>query len=398
MSVSPAASVSFPPPQTISTGLVVAIVGFFSSFPIVIQGLAAMGATDAQAASGLMAAALSMGLAGIVLSLWSKQPVSVAWSTPGAALLAASALPVAGFGGAISAFLFAGALTLLAGLWRPLGRLAAAIPAAMAQAMLAGVLLPICLVPFRAMAEVPQHALPIIVTWFVVRLLSRPFAVPAAVVAAMVVTIVAAGGEVALTGPLISRPVWVWPVLSLPDMISLGLPLFVVTMATQNAPGLAILRSFGFRPAPGPLLGGVGVASVLAAPLGSPATCLAAITSAMCANEESHPDPKLRYWSAVSGGVFYCLLGLFAGVITRFAALAPPMVLGTLAGIALLNVLANAVVAALEELKTRDAAAITLLVTASGITMLGLGAAVWGMAIGLAVQAVSGWRARRAGA
>ncbi|MFD2738182.1 benzoate/H(+) symporter BenE family transporter [Sulfitobacter aestuarii] len=386
--------VFFPPAQTISTGLVVAIVGFFSSFPIILQGLVAMGADADQSASGLMAAALSMGLAGIALSLWKRQPTSVAWSTPGLALLAASALPEHGFAGAVAAFLFAGLLTVVSGLWRPLGRLAASIPAPLAQAMLAGVLLALCLVPFRALAEAPRHAVPILLTWFVVRLFSRPFAVPAAVIAAALVTLVAVEFQVPLPEQLISRPVWVTPEFHLGNILSIGVPLFIVTMATQNIPGIAILKSFGYTPPPGSLLASVGFASVVTAPFGSPQTCLAAITAAMCASEDSHPDRSLRFWSAVNGGIFYCLLGLFAGVITAFASLAPPMVLGTLAGVALLGVFANATFAALENPKYREAAAITFLVTASGITIFGLGAAVWGLLIGGLVQTVSQLRMR----
>ncbi|MCE8533764.1 benzoate/H(+) symporter BenE family transporter [Ruegeria pomeroyi] len=380
---------SRPPMQTVSTGLVVAIVGFFSSFPIVLQGLAGVGADTAQAASGLMFAALSMGLTGIVLSLWTKSPVSVAWSTPGAALLAVSAMPEDGFGGAVAGFILAGALTVIAAWWRPLSRLTAAIPGPIAQAMLAGVLFSLCLRPFQALAEIPFLALPILLTWFIISQISRPFAVPAAVVAGALVVTVSAGFDIPAPETLIAAPVWVTPVFSLEALTNIALPLFIVTMATQNVPGLAVLRAFGYQPRPAPLVTGVGLASVLSAPFGSPATCLAAITAAMCANEESHPDSAKRYWSAVMGGLFYCVLGLFAGVIAGFAALAPALVLGTVAGVALLGVFAGSALAALEEPDYRQAAAATFLITASGITILGLNAAVWGLVIGGLMQAIS---------
>lgn len=373
---------TFPPMQTVSTGLVVAVVGFFSSFPIVLQGLAAMGASPAEAASGLMSAAIAMGLAAIVLSLWHRQPISVAWSTPGAALLAVSATPVEGFSGAIGAFLCAGALTVLAGLWKPLGRLAAAIPTTLAQAMLGGVLLPLCIVPFKAAVELPWQALPVMLTWFIAGRLNRLFAVPAAVVAAALVVIFNAGDTSVRPEHYLAAPVWTTPSLSLASAIGIGLPLFIVTMATQNIPGIAVMRSYGYTPNPGKLFSSVGTASLISAPFGAPATCLAAITAAMCSNPDSHPDPAQRYWSAVAGGAFYTLFGVFAVAITGFAAHADPLLMGTLTGVALIGVMANATFAALEVPAEREAAILTFAITASGITVFGLGAAVWGLLAG----------------
>ncbi|MDD9725658.1 benzoate/H(+) symporter BenE family transporter [Roseovarius sp. SK2] len=377
-----------PPMQTISTGFVVAMVGFFSSFPIVLQGLAAVGASDAQAASGLMAAALAMGLAGIVLSLWTKMPASVAWSTPGAALLAVTAPVEAGFAGAVAGFLVAGALTVISGLWRPLGRLAAAIPAPLAQAMLGGVLLPLVIRPVLAVAETPVVIGPILAAWFVLGRINKLLAVPGAVVAAGI-TVLAYGDLGAFDARgWVTAPVFVMPEFSLAAVVGIGLPLYVVTMATQNVPGLAVMRAHGYAPEPGPLLSVVGGFSVLSAPGGAPQTCLAAITAAMCADEDSHPDAGMRYWSAVMAGIFYCVLGVFAGVITAFAGLAPPMVMASVAGVALLSVFANSTAAALGDADYREAAVITFVVTASGVTVFGLGGAVWGLLAGGLVQVV----------
>ncbi|WP_164659807.1 benzoate/H(+) symporter BenE family transporter [Tropicibacter sp. Alg240-R139] len=379
----------FPPLQTISTGLVVAVVGFFSSFPIVLQGLFAMGATAPQAASGLMCAALAMGLTAIALSLLYRQPISVAWSTPGAALLAVSALPAGGFAEAAGAFVCAGALTVLAGMWQPLARLASAIPTTLAQAMLAGVLLPLCIAPFQAAAELPAQALPVIVTWFVAGRFNRLFAVPAAVIAAAIVVIVNAGEASITPDQVLTQPLWITPTFSLASTIGIGVPLFVVTMATQNIPGIAVMRSFRYTPKPGPLFASVGAASILTAPFGAAATCLAAITQAMCSNEDSHPNPALRYWSAIMAGAFYCILGVFAAAITDFVAHADPLLMATLAGMALIGVLANATHAALAMPDEREAAAITFVITASGITGFGLGAAVWGLLVGGIVYLLS---------
>ncbi|KZY38658.1 benzoate transporter [Roseovarius sp. HI0049] len=384
---------TLPPFQTVSTGFVVAMVGFFSSFPILLQGMQGVGASGGQAASGLMAAAVAMGLAGIVLSLRTGAPVSVAWSTPGAALLAVTAPVEAGFAGAVAGFLTAGALTVLAGLWKPLGRLAAAIPTPLAHAMLAGVLLPICLAPVLALAETPAIIAPTILAWFLLGRISRLLAVPGAVVVAALTIAVTADLSAWTPGALLKAPEFVLPQFSLPAVIGIGVPLFIVTMATQNIPGIAVMRSFGFTPPPGPLFASVGGFSILSAPFGAPATCLAAITAAMCANPDSHPDPHERYWSAVMAGVFYCILGLFAGVITSYAGLAPSMLMAAVAGVALLGVFAGSAAAALEPERTREAAAITFVVTASGVTVFGLGGAVWGLLAGGLVQILreTGW-------
>lgn len=386
-------SVTLPPFQTVSTGFVVAMVGFFSSFPILLQGISGVGADTSQAASGLMAAAISMGLAGIVLSLWTKAPASVAWSTPGAALLAVTAPVEAGFAGAVAGFLTAGALTVLAGLWKPLGRLASAIPTPLAQAMLAGVLLPICLAPVTALAETPKIIAPTLIAWFLLGRVSRLLAVPGAVVVAGLTIALTADLSAWAPGALLRAPEFIMPEFSPAAVIGIGLPLFIVTMATQNIPGIAVMRSFGFTPPPGRLFASVGGFSILSAPFGAPATCLAAITAAMCSNEDSHPNPDKRYWSAVFAGAFYCVLGLFAGVITSFAGLAPPMLMAAVAGVALLGVFASSAAAALEPPRTREAAAITFVVTASGVTVFGLGGAVWGLLAGGIVQLLreAGW-------
>ena len=374
--------------QNVTTGAMVAIVGVFSSFPIVLQGLTAVGASPEQAGAGLAAAAISMAIAGIVLAWWRREPVSCAWSTPAVALLAVSQPLADGFAGAVAAFIVAGGLITLAGLWPALARLVTSVPTALAQAMLAGVLAGLCMAPFRGLAEAPEVALPILLSWFVVGRVKRILAVPAAVLAAFGVTLWAHDFSLPMTGGWMSHPVWVSPVFSLEAILSLGVPLFVVTMATQNIPAVAVLRSFGYTPPPGPLLAGVGGISLLTAPFGNPATCLAAITASMCANADSHPDPSRRYWSAVMAGVFYSLFGFFAVAVTAVAALAPPMTLQVLAGVALLPVFASSASGALQAEQSREGAAVTFLVTASGITLWGLGAAVWGLVLGGIVLAV----------
>ncbi|BBK42206.1 benzoate transporter [Allostella vacuolata] len=398
MAAGPGAALASPGMRTFSlqaaiAGLLVAFVGFASSFAVVLQGLIAVGASRAEAASGLMALSIAMGLCAIVLSLQRRQPISIAWSTPGAALLAASGVPEGGFAAAVGAFLFCGVLLVAAGLWKPLGRWVAAIPASIANAMLAGVLLGLCLAPARAVAALPLQGLAIIIVWAVVARLKRIYAVPAAVVVAVAIIALTADGPSVPWAALWPQPVLVWPEFAPATMVGIGLPLFIVTMASQNIPGMAVLQVNGYRPEPGPLFRMTGIFSLLGAPFGGHAVNLAAITAAMCAGVDAHPDRARRYWAAVVAGAGYVVLGLLAGAATAFVAAAPPVLIEAVAGLALLGAFAAALLGAMAELRDREAAAITFLVTASGIGFFGIGGAFWGLLAGGAMLALSRWRA-----
>ena len=378
--------------QAMSAGLLSAFVGFASSFFIILQGLAAVGANQAEAASGLIALSVTMGLGGIYLSLKTKLPISVAWSTPGAALLATTGALEGGFAAAVGAFLTTAVLIILAGLWRPLGRWVAAIPVSLASAMLAGVLLTFCLAPVRAVAEAPALALPIIVAWALVWKLNRIYAVPAAL-------LVTAGIVVWVTDLSVLEGISLWPAValvkpefSIPATIGIALPLFIVTMASQNIPGIAVLNANNYRPEPGPLFISTGAFSLISAPFGGHAVNLAAITAAICAGEDAHPDPARRYWSAVVAGATYVVFGLLAGAITAFFAAAPSILITAVAGLALLGAFAAALTSAVQQPDDRVAAAITFLVTASGIPFLGVGSAFWGLMAGLGMYALMHWR------
>ncbi len=378
--------------QAMSAGLLSAFVGFASSFFIILQGLAAVGASQAEAASGLIALSVTMGLGGIYLSLKSKLPISVAWSTPGAALLVTTGALEGGFAAAVGAFLATAVLIILAGLWRPLGRWVAAIPVSLASAMLAGVLLTFCLAPVRAVAEAPALALPIIAAWALVWKLNRIYAVPAAL-------LVTAGIVVWVTDLSVLEGISLWPEVALvkpefsvPAMIGIALPLFIVTMASQNIPGMAVLNANNYRPDPGPLFTSTGAFSLVSAPFGGHAVNLAAITAAICAGEDAHPDPARRYWSAVVAGATYVVFGLLAGAITAFFSAAPSILITAVAGLALLGAFAAALTAAVEKPDDRVAATITFLVTASGLPFLGIGSAFWGLMAGLGMYAMTHWR------
>lgn len=376
--------------QAVSAGLLAGFVGFASSFAVVLQGLVAVGATPVQAASGLMAVSVAMGLAGIVLSLRLRLPVSVAWSTPGAALLAATVAPAGGFAEAVGAFIACGVLLTLAGLWKPLGRAVAAIPAPLANAMLAGILFTLCLAPVRAVAEQPLAGLAIVLAWAVVGRVNRLLAVPAAV--AVAVAVIAASAPMPSTGWM-PEPVLVVPQFSVAALTGIALPLFIVTMASQNIPGLAVLSANGYRPQPGPLFATTGAFSVLAAPFGSHAVNLAAITAALCAGEGAGPDPARRWPAAVVAGCVYVVFGLLAGAVTVFVAAAPPVLIQAVAGLALLGPFGGAMLGAVQAPQGREAALVCFVVTASGIAFLGIGGAFWGLLAGGAMMLLARWRA-----
>ncbi len=267
-----------------------------------------------------------------------------------------------GFPAVVGAFLATALLIILAGLWRPLGRWVEAIPPALANAMLAGVLLTFCLAPVRAVAEEPAIALPIIAAWALVWKLNRLFAVPAALLVTIGIVVWATDLSVLAGTSLKPVLILVQPEFSVQAMVGVALPLFIVTMASQNIPGLAVLHTNGYRPTAGPLFSKTGVFSILSAPFGGHAVNLAAITAALCAGEDAHPDPARRYWSAVVAGL--ALLGAFVAALS----------------------------AAMAEPDDRIATAITFLVTASGLTFWGVGSVFWGLLAGLAMYGLAHWR------
>ena len=365
-----------------AAGLLASFVGFASTFAVVLRGFAAVGATPAQAASGLMAVTVGMGVCGIVLSLRLRMPMTVAWSTPASALMASSGAVAGGFNAAVGAFVVAGALTVVAGLWRPFGRAVARIPPALASAMLAGILLNLCLAPVQAVAELPLIGVPIVLAWVVVGRFARLWAVPAALLTMLAMSYATAAGPALPLASLWPHPVLVVPSFAFGSAIGLGVPVFIVTMASQNIPGLAVLNVNGYRPAPGLLFTATGIASLLAAPLGSHAINLAAITAAMCAGPQAHPDTRLRYWASVVCGSAYLVLGLLAGAATAYVGATPPVLIEAVAGLALLGTFGHAIVMALEHPGSREAAVIAFVAGASGVSILGIGGAFWGLLAG----------------
>ncbi|MGO4301173.1 benzoate/H(+) symporter BenE family transporter [Leifsonia sp. RAF41] len=368
--------------QPISAGFVAAISGFASSFVIVIAGLHSVGATDAQASSGLFAVCIAIAVVSTAAALWLRVPLAIAWSTPGAAVLLAAAGGRTRFSDAVGAFVVSAALMVLSGLWRRLGRAIASIPRPLASAMLAGVLLPICLAPVKAVATLPQYAVPIVVVWLVLFRLAPRWAVPAAMLVAVVAILVAAGtgwiGGAAISPQL----VFVAPTFDPFTILSVGLPLFVVTMAGQNVPGFAVMQTYGYVAPPRFSLVGQGLGSAGAALFGGHAINLGAITAAIMASPESSPDPSRRWIATLTNGLLYLPLGAAAGLATALIGAAPAILVTAVAGLAVLGALVSSIVAALEDVRHRIAAIVTFLVVVSGVVVGGIGSALWGLIAG----------------
>ena len=380
--------------QPVLAGLVSAVVGFASAFTIVLAGLQAVGANQHQAASGLLAVCGGIGVAATYLALRYRMPVAIAWSTPGAALLVATGPVAGGFPVAVGAFLACAVLTVVAGVVPWLARLVAAIPRPIAGAMLAGVLVPLCTAPIRALVDIPLLAVPVTLTWALLMRYARQWAVPGALVAA-VVGIAISGTERGLSTATL-RPAldFTRPSFTAAAIIGLAVPLFLVTMAGQNVPGMAVLSTFGYEPPLRGVLITTGLVSAAAAPFGGHAINLAAITAALTAGPDTHPEPTRRWIATIAMGAGQLTLGLGAGLATALVLLSPPVLVIAVAGLALIPALGSALASAVTEPERREAAVITFVVTASGVSIVGIGAAFWGLLAGVLALLLrrGGWR------
>jgi benzoate membrane transport protein len=366
-----------------TAGFVAVLVGFTSSVAIVFQAALAFGATPDIISSWMWALGLGMGLCSAIPSLVLRQPVMVAWSTPGAAVLATAGL-AGGFTmpQAVGAFMACAALIVLAGATGWFERVMNRIPASLAAALLAGVLARFGLQAFAA----AQTALPLVLLMLLAYLLGRRllprYAVPLTL--AVAVAYVVANGQfnAAVVTLDLARPVFTAPEFTLPALVSLALPLFVVTMASQNLPGVAAIRAAGYNMPISRIITLTGVATLVLAPFGAFALNLSAITAAICMGPEAHSDPKRRYTAAVACGGFYILIGVFGAAVTGLLLAFPRELVLAIAGLALLGSIGGGLHSALRDESHREAALITFLVTLSGVVIAGIGSAFWGVVAG----------------
>lgn len=374
--------------QPVTAGLVTALVGFTSSFAVVLAGLRAVGATPAQASSGLLALTLGFGVVMIALALVHRVPVTLAWSTPGAALLVSTGAVEGGWAAAVGAFVATGLLIALIGAVPLLGDLVARIPTEIAQAMLAGILLQLCLAPFVALADSPGYVAPVILAWLVATRFRPRWAVPIALVVAVVAIVIAASrsGQAVDTAAIVPRLDWTTPAWTWSAIVGIALPLTIVTMASQNLPGAAVMRSFGFTAPWRSSVITTGLGTALVAPFGGHAMNLAALSAALAVGDEAGPRER-RWMAAVSAGVGYLMIAGAAGLVVALAAVAPPGIIETVAGLALIGALIGSLQGAFTDPRHRTSAGLTFLFAASGISLWSVGAAFWALVLGLAVRA-----------
>jgi benzoate membrane transport protein len=369
--------------STATAALVATVAGVGGTLPVVLAAAQAVGATPGQASSWVSGLGLATALSALALSVRYRMPIITAWSTPGAALIASTS-GVPSFRAAVGAFVLSAILILLTAAIRPLGRLIERIPASIAAAMLAGILLRLVVAMVEHVPGSPLLVLSLIALFLVVRLFMPALA--SLIVLAAGALLAWSLGLVKPIPPISLSPLeLVLPAFDVGALIGLGVPLYLVTMASQNLPGFAVLRASGYQPPTQPVLAVTGAVSLATAFLGSHTSNLAAISAALCTGPEAHPDPAQRWKTGPFYALWWGLIALFgASLVGLFGAL-PPALLATVAGTALLGSMASAMGSALGADQDRLAAGATLAVTASGVTLMGVGSAFWGLCLGLIV-------------
>lgn len=368
-----------------TSAFVAAVVGFGSTLALIIAAADAVGASQAQTASMVTALCLAMAVESLWLSWYTRMPVISAWSTPGAALVGASS----GFtiNEAVGAFMLAGLLLVATGLFRPLTRLISKIPASVASGMLAGIIVTFAINAVKTIPTDPLLILPLIGAFFVIRLFNPALSVLAVLLGGGVLAMLL-GRVGTLPTPEMSTLVLTAPAFSFAAVIGLALPLYLVTMASQNLSGLAVLKAAGYEPPAGPLIAFTGLISLLTAPLNALTSNLAAISAAICTGPDVHPDPAERWKTGPFYALAYLVFALFGASLVALFAVLPPSLILLVAGLGLLASLANALAIAFRDEQERIAATVTFAVTASGLTLFGVGSAFWGLVAGLAVLAL----------
>lgn len=372
---------SFPPLPTVLAGFVAVLIGYASSAAIIWQAADAAGANAHQIAGWLTMLGIAMGVSTLALTLWYRVPVLTAWSTPGAALLATS-LPGTSLNEAVGVFIFASLLILLCGATGLFARLMRVIPPTLSAAMLAGVLLRFGLEAFTSLQGHFLLSSCMFLAWLLAKVFAPRYAVVAAMLVGLAVCLI--GGEMNANAVPVSLiiPEFTAPAFSLASLLGIGVPFFLVTMASQNAPGVATLKASGYNIPVSPLMVVTAAIALLLAPFGVFSVCIAAITAAICQSAEAHPDKDKRWMAAAAAGVFYLIAGIFGGSISALLTALPLAWIHTLAGLALLGTIAGSLHQALSHERERDAAIVTFLVTASGVNLLGVSSAFWGLVAG----------------
>ncbi|CAM2881599.1 benzoate/H(+) symporter BenE family transporter [Acinetobacter celticus] len=368
-------------------GFITFLVGISVSAVLVIQAAQTLGANTEQITSWFWALGLAIGLSGLLLSWKFKYPVATSWSTAGLALILATGSGY-NLNEAIGAFLVCGLLTAILGFSGVFQKVLSYIPQSLTSAMLAGVLLKFGIALFASM----QNEWAFILSLLVAYILSKRFWPRYSIVITVIAGIAMCPIFLNFSMPSIdfgmAKPVWVTPEFSSSAILGLALPLFVINMASQYLPGLAMIKSYGYNPHVNHLIGWTGMAQALLAPFGSYSVNIAAISAAISLDDQVHPDPQKRYIAGMSCGFFYILMGIFAATLTSFLMSFPAIFITALAGIALLGTISHNIAIAFHEVSDREAALLTFLFSASGIQFFGIGSAFWGLIFGFAVHLI----------
>jgi len=373
---------SFFNPSTITSGFVAVLVGYATSAIIVYQAAMAAQATNEQAVSWLMVLGLGMGLSSIALSLYLKMPIFTAWSTPGAALLVTSLSGVS-LNQAVGVFMFSSLLMLLCGLTRVFERFTQYIPMSLANALLAGVLFQFGLNVFLSLESQLLLGGVMLLSFFILRVLTPLYTIPLVLLIGCTIAYAVGSFDLSYVQLELTGPVWITPEFDLMTCLSIGLPLFVITMASQNMPGVAVLQAHGYNPPVSKLINTTGFTGVVLAPFGGFAFNLSAITAAICMSDSTGKNDIKPYYSTVWGGIFYTVAGLFAtGVVALFAAF-PQELIMIIAGLALLNTITHSLFETVKNESDRDVAVLTFIITASGFSLFQIGSAFWAVLLGL---------------
>ncbi|MBC2867127.1 benzoate/H(+) symporter BenE family transporter [Streptomyces mexicanus] len=370
------------PPSAVAAGLIAVTVGVTSSAALVFTAARAAGAGPREIGSWMLALGVGLAVTCVGLSLRYRAPVVTAWSTPGAALLATSLTGVS-MGRAVGAFVFSALLILLSGVTGWFARAMDRIPVPLAAALLAGVLLRFGTGLFSSMHGSFAIAFPVFALYLLARRIVPRYAVLVAIAAGVLASALTGGWHLDKLHVSLATPVLVTPEFDGKTLISVGVPLFVVTMASQNLPGVAVLRGAGYGVPVSPLLTWTGAVNAVLAPFGAFGLNLSSITAAICTGEEAHPDRDKRYAAAVWAGIFYLCVGVFGATVASLLTAMPHALVLAMAGVGLLATIENSLATALSDPASRQAAVVTFLATASGVSLLGIGSAFWGLLAGV---------------
>ncbi|MCZ4129586.1 benzoate/H(+) symporter BenE family transporter [Stutzerimonas balearica] len=368
-------------------GLISVIVNYGGTFILVFQAAKVAGLSPELTASWVWSISIGVGVTGIILSWVSREPIITAWSTPAAAFLV-TALATTPYAEAVGAYLISAAAFVLLGLSGWFERVIRLIPPGVAAGLLAGILLQFGTGAFGGLSVDPLLAGLLIAAYLVFKRFSARYAVVGILVLGLVFLL--AQGRVDLSGLSLklAAPVFTMPAFSFNALLSVALPLFLITLTGQYMPGMLVLRNDGFKTSANPIVTITGLGSLLMAPFGSHAFNIAAITAAICTGREAHEDPSRRWIAGMAAGVFYVLIGVFGVTLAAVFMAFPATFITTLAGLALLGAIGGSLATAMSDARTREASLITFLAAAANITLLGIGGAFWGLVLGLAAHAV----------